>query len=314
MKKVLIIVAALLFVLLLWGALVVYYRPIAVISAMRRRELVKRGFVKSTVSSSAGAQTIFTAGSGPTLIFLHGAGDEAGTWKEVAPRFASKYHVVLVDLAGHGQSEPAAGPLKIRTMLDGLDAVVARESQPVILAGNSLGAWLAMLYASQHPERVARVVAVDGGPLRGERMDLAKLPANREEARKIWDAILDPGSPRLPNFVLDDVVRQSRHGAIGRMQMDDMQQSIVADDSLRAFPVPVDIIWGEADRLVPMEYADRMTGALPAVRLSTLERCGHIPQAECPLAFGRALAHVLDSPPPAPRPAAPIRTAAEKER
>lgn len=296
MKKLLIIVVVLLVVLVLAGGLVVYLRPIRVISASRRHDLTKSGFLKSKIDSPAGAQTVFTAGSGPPLLFLHGAGDDAGTWKEVGPKFTAKYRVVLVDIAGHGESEPASGPLKMQMMLDGLDAVVAKQDGPVVLVGNSLGAWIAMLYAKEHPERVARVVAVDGGPLKGDRVDLAKLPENREEARKIWDAILDPGSPRVPDFILDDVVRESHQGAIGRMDRADMEQHLATEESLRGFPVPIDLIWGKADRLVPVAYAERMISALrrPQLRMVLLDRCGHIPQQECPMKFSQELQGSLD--------------------
>jgi pimeloyl-ACP methyl ester carboxylesterase len=314
MKKLLITVVVLLLVVVLAGVLTVYFHPIAVLSAMKRRALVKSGFAKSTLDSAVGAQTVFTAGSGPTLIFLHGAGDNAGTWEKVAPEFTGNYHVVVADLAGHGESAPAAGPLKFDTMLAGLDAVIAKQQAPVTLVGNSLGAWLAMLYAMQHPERVARVVAVDGGPLRGERVDLAKLPANREEARKIWDAILDPGSPRIPDFILDDVVRVSHTGAIGRMEPADLQANVVADERLRSLSVPTDLMWGEADRLVPLDYAQRMEAQIPAVRLTTIPRCGHIPQGECPATFSAALRKVLAETAPPPRPAAAVQTAVGKEK
>ena len=314
MKKILLTVIVLLLVLVLAGALAVYFRPIALISAMNRRALVKAGFAKSTIDSPAGPQTVFTAGTGPTLIFLHGAGDNAGTWKEVAPGFTDKYHVVVADLAGHGESAPATGPLKFDTMLSGLDGVIARHAAPVTLVGNSLGAWLAMRYAERHPERVARVVAVDGGPLRGERVDLAKLPADREEARQIWDAILDPGSPRIPDFILDDVVRVAHTGALGRMELADLQHSVVADERLQTFAVPVDLLWGEADRLVPLDYARRMEAQLPAVRLTGIPRCGHIPQGECPATFSAALRKVLAEPAPPPRPAAAVKPAAVQEK
>lgn len=307
MKKILITVIVLLLVLVLAGALTVYLRPIAVISAMNRRALVKAGFFKATVDTPAGPQMVFMAGHGPTLIFLHGAGDNAGTWKDVAPKFTGKYHVMAVDLAGHGESAPASGPLKFETMLAGLDGVIAKHQGQVTLVGNSLGAWLAMVYAARHPERVARVVAVDGGPLKGERVDLARLPENREDARKIWDAILDPGSPRIPDFILDDVVRESHKGALGRMERADLTASVVADEHLKTFPAPVDLLWGEADRLVPLDYAKRMKAQLPAVRLTTLPRCGHIPQSECPMASSAALTYVLGEP-------APVKDAAVKEK
>ncbi len=297
MKKLLIAVVVLLVLLVLAGGLVVYLRPIRVISLSRRHDLLKNGFAKSTVESPVGAQTVFVAGSGPTLMFLHGAGDDSGTWKEVAPKFTAKYRVVLVDLAGHGESAPASGPLKMQAILNGLDAVVAKQDAPVTLVGNSLGAWIAMLYAKQHPERVARVVAVDGGPLKGDRIDLAKLPENREEARKIWDAIQDPGSPKIPDFILDDVVRESHKGAIGRMDRNDMEQHLETEESLRGFPVPVDVIWGEQDRLVPVTYADRMVEAMrrPGVRVTFIARCGHIPQQECPMKFSEELQGTLTS-------------------
>jgi abhydrolase domain-containing protein 6 len=315
MKKLLIIVVVLLVVLVVAGALMAYFHPIAVLSAMKRWTLVKSGFIKTTVDSPVGAQTVFTAGSGPVLIFLHGAGDNAGTWNEVASKFTDKYRVVVVDLAGHGESAPAAGLLKMQTMLDGLDAVVAKQNQPVVLVGNSLGAWLAMLYAAQHPERVARVVAVDGGPLRGDRVDLSKLPENREDARKIWDAILDPGSPRIPDFILDDVVRESHTGAIGRMDHADMEAHLATEESLHTFPVPVDVIWGKADRLVPEAYADRMVTALqiPEMRQVVIARCGHIPQQECPIRFSQELAGILTLQ-RSRRPAAPVKDAAVKEK
>ena len=311
MKKLLVVVIVLLVVVVVAGALTVYLRPIAVISAVRRRDLVKSGFVKGAIESPAGPQRVFVGGSGPALLFLHGAGDDAGTWKEVAPKFTGKYHVVLVDLAGHGESAPASGPLKFDAMLAGLDAVVAKQGEPVILVGNSLGAWVAMLYAREHPERVARVVAVDGGPLKGDRVDLAKLPENREDARKIWDAIQDPGSPKMPNFILDDVVRQSHQGAIGRMDRTDMEQHLASEESLHNFPVPVDVIWGKEDRLVPVEYASRMVDALrlPHVTTSMVARCGHIPQQECPMKFAQELqgALALQVPPV-------VRDAAVKEK
>jgi pimeloyl-ACP methyl ester carboxylesterase len=167
-----------------------------------------------------------------------------------------------------------------------------------------------MLYAQQHPERVARVVAVDGGPLKGDRVDLAKLPENREDARKIWDAILDPGSPRIPDFILDDVVRESHKGAIGRMERADMEQHLASEESLAHFPVPLDVIWGTADRLVPVEYAQRMIAAFdkPHVRMILLDRCGHIPQQECPMGFSHGLQESLSPQVPA------VKDAAIKEK
>jgi pimeloyl-ACP methyl ester carboxylesterase len=67
---------------------------------------------------------------------------------------------------------------------------------------------------------------------------------------------------------------------------------------LGEFITPVDLVWGESDRLIPMTYAKRLESELPAVRLTTLPRCGHIPQQECPGAFSKNLQKILDSPVP----------------
>ncbi|MGH9523289.1 MAG: alpha/beta fold hydrolase [Terriglobales bacterium] len=300
MKKLLIIVVVLLVALVLCGALVVYLRPIRVISYFNRAELARAGFRKLKVATPFGTQTAFVAGSGPTLIFLHGAGDNAGTWAKVAPHFTNRYRVVVMDLPGHGESDPVDGPLTMLDMARNIEFATAVHSPPFIIVGNSLGAWLAMIEAENAPDKTARVVVVDGGPIIGERPDLAKVPATREDARKVWDAILDPGSPRIPDFILDDVVRQAQRGPIGRLaRAGDMPRFLMSVDRVQHFPVPVDLLWGESDRLVPVTYARTLQAELPAARLTTLPRCGHIPQAECPIAFTAALEKVLLQSPPA---------------
>lgn len=301
MKKILLAIIAVLLLAVLASALFFYLRPIAVISYLNRRALVKAGFQKKVVDTPFGPQVTFEAGAGPTLVLLHGAGDNAGTWAKVAPHFSSRYHVVAVDLPGHGESSPAMGPLKMATMVRDLGGVLNKLDCPCIVVGNSLGGWLAMVEAVNTPEKFARIVAVDGGPMLGERPDLARVPATRAEAARIWDAVLDPGSPRIPGFILDDVVRQSHQGAIGRLAAaGDMQRFLLDEERLRAFSVPVDLLWGESDRLVPLDYAQKMQAQLPAARLNTLARCGHIPQAECPVAFTAALDQILTQAAPVP--------------
>jgi pimeloyl-ACP methyl ester carboxylesterase len=291
----------------------VWRYPLAVFAWANRRSLRNTGFVAAKFNTSVGGQTIFTKGNGAPLIFLHGAGDQSGTWVKVADMFTAKHRVILVDLAGHGESEPSggidAGPLSLGTVLDGLHGVVEHEAagQKVTIVGNSLGAWMAMVYAAKHPERVERIVLVDGGAIRGERTDLVHLPTNREEAQKMIDTVLDEGSQHPPGFVLDDIARESQNGPMGRLSkagVDDMSRYLL-DGKLAEFATPVDLLWGESDRLIPMTYAKRLERELPAARLTTLARCGHIPQQECPGAFSKNLQTILDLPVPQRKAAEP---------
>lgn len=302
--KVVLTVVALLVLTLLGGTLYFWLRPIAVLTWFERRALAKAGFASSVIESPSGPMTVWEAGQGPTIVLLHGAGDHAGAWSLVAPQFTGKYRVLIPDLPGHADSAPKEGPLPLGTVLSGVTALMEQKGggQPVVLAGNSMGAWLAMLYALGHPDRVARIIAVDGGALRGQGISI--VPADREEARRLMEILQDPGSRPVPDFVLDDVVRTARDGPIGRLAATaaDMERYLL-DGKLGDFRTPVDLVWGESDRLLDLDYARRMEAQLPAARLTVLSRCGHVPVRECPTGLTTALARVLSEPPPEMRPA-----------
>jgi pimeloyl-ACP methyl ester carboxylesterase len=177
------------------------------------------------------------------------------------------------------------------------------KSQRFILAGNSMGAWIAMLYANKHPERVSRLLLIDGGALKYEHAFTMLTPKTREEARRAFDAVLDPASPRPPAFVLDDLVRVTNRGTIARLMAAEAEiPDYILDGKLGDFPVPVDIVWGASDRLVPLDYARRLEAQLPAARLTIIEHCGHAPQIECPGKLLQALGTLLAKQPPNSKP------------
>jgi pimeloyl-ACP methyl ester carboxylesterase len=285
----------------LWARL----RPLAAYAASGRRALAAAGLAKTTVPSPAGPQTLFRGGSGPVVVLLHGAGDQAAAWSLVAPKLLPGRTLVVPDLAGHGASAPESGEIAIETLLAGLSAVLdaAAPKEKVAIVGNSLGGWLACLWAKEHPERVERLVLVNGGPLKHVAEGMTLLPKNRAEARKAVDALRDPGSIRVPDFVLDDVVRQAAHGPLARFAATaGRMEPFVLEGRLGELTVPVDLLWGASDRVMPLSYAERMRAELPRVRLTELPRCGHVPQQECPAAFATALGALLGGPPPEARP------------
>lgn len=311
-KRIAVGIAGLLVLLVLAGGLLFWMRPLAVFNWMRRQALTRAGLEKTAVETALGRQVLWQGGSGPTLVLLHGAGDQAGTWAVVAPDLTREYRVLVLDLSGHGDSEPAEGSLTLGMVVQGLEAVLEQKAdEPVILVGNSMGAWLSMLYAHTHPEQVVRVVAVNGGPLSqnllaSPRADLTLTPADREQARRLMAALRDPSSPPVPDFVLDDIVRRARTGAIGRMpsRLEDYQPYLL-DGRLQEIKTPVDLLWGESDQLLPLSYAERLREGLPAARLTELPRCGHVPQLECPERFLPALKKLLhEAPPSLPEPEA----------
>ena len=284
------------------GVLYFWKRPLAVFALVNTRALASAGFNRAEVPCSLGPQSVWTGGTGQTLVLLHGAGDSAGAWSSVVKSVMPRYRVVIPDLAGHGKSAPADGPISIGQVLAGLEAMMQQGPQdPAIIVGNSLGAWVALLYARAHPDRVARLVLVNGGALVGDRPDLSLTPKTREEAAALMTQLRDPKAQPIPAFVLDDVVRQARTGPLARLAQTagDMNQYVL-DGKLGEIRAPVDLIWGESDRLFSLAYARRMMAQLPAARLVTIPGCGHVPPQECPSRFGSTLSDVLTMPPPMP--------------
>jgi pimeloyl-ACP methyl ester carboxylesterase len=274
-----------------------FLRPIAVMVWFRRNALRRAGLRKIRLTTTVGEQVVWHGGAGPLLVLLHGAGHEAGGWCKVVPELKHHFQLVIPDLAGHGESDPLAGVLSLRTLLTALKEVLDTKpcrDAPLVLAGNSLGAWMAMLYAQECPHRVTRLILIDGCPIH-EALEVNIMPKDREEARRALDAVLDPSTPRRPNFVLDDLVRISNSGPISRLLaagVEDISKYLL-EDKLASFQLPVDLIWGASDRLVPLDYAKKLQSQLPHSTLTVMERCGHAPQLERPREFTQVLLQIL---------------------
>lgn len=265
---------------LVGSALAFWLRPLAVFELLGRAALRGAGLEKADLRSPRGRLVVFRGGQGRTVVLLHGVNDQAGGWAHVAKPLAAHYRVVVPDLPGHGESEPREGALTVSDLLSGLDAVLASEPAPAVLVGNSMGGWLALLTALQHPERVARVVLVNGAAVTGQ-TTVKMLPADRDEARRTMAALLAPGAPRTPDFVLDDVVRRAPTSPLARLVATSFKDHAL-DGRLREITLPVSLIWGAEDRLLPPAYAQELARGLPNAALDLLPSCGHMPQRECP--------------------------------
>jgi len=295
------IMGALLLAVLVAGSLVAGWllakRPIEVWVWGSRRALSRAGLKKVMILAPMGPQHCFVGGSGPVLILLHGAGDQAGTWLNVVSSLVQHYTLVIPDLAGHGESAPSTGPIQTSDVFAALEAVILSQAPGgrVTLVGNSLGAWMAMVLAARHPDWVDRVIAINGGALKGTNENVRLLPSSRQQARETMAQLRDPGSPAIPDKVLDDLVRQAGTSSLARFTAtaSTMEGWVLSEEQLRTLRVPVRLIWGTSDGLMPMDYAHRMMAVLPDVELIPIDRCGHVPQQEAPDRFKAALSQAL---------------------
>jgi pimeloyl-ACP methyl ester carboxylesterase len=303
--KILLACGVLIIIAIIASVVMVWKRPLKVDAFFSRVALGRLGFEKTTIATPDGRMTVWEAGSGPCMVLLHGAGDQAGAWARMVPPFVEEYRVVIPDLPGHWKSDPRSGPLGIDQVLAGVVAVMDEvcEGQQAILVGNSMGAWAGMLYAHQQPDRVARIVAINGGAIREDNPAVNLYPKNREEAAETMKGLMGPATLPLPGFVLDDVVRWSRVGPAGRLAgrlagAGDEINAYLLDDRLHEVAVPVELVWGDSDGLFTLEYAQRLLDGLPRARLHPLHGCGHVPQRECPDKVVEVLQSALAMPPP----------------
>jgi pimeloyl-ACP methyl ester carboxylesterase len=241
--------------------------------------------------------TYWEGGSGPTLVLVHGAGDQAGAWARTVAGLVKEHRVVIPDMPGHWKSDPRDGPIHMTQLLDGLDRLMAAccTEEPPVIVGNSMGAWLGVLYARDNPHRVARLVAVNGGPILNPNPKGVNIfPTTREEARETMKALMGPASPDIPGYVLDDIVRRTAIGPAARFASTAAEWGpYLLDGRLHEVTVPVELVWGDADRLMTMGYAQALLEGLPRARLHPVESCGHVPHRECPLKFLEVLEGAL---------------------
>ena len=298
--KVLLAFGILVVIAIIISVWMVWKRPLKVDAMVSRMALGKLGFEKTRIATPDGRMTVWVGGSGPCMVMLHGAGDQAGAWARMVPPLLEDYRVVIPDLPGHWKSDPRSGPLGVDQVLAGVEIVMEAmcPSEPAILVGNSLGAWVAMLYARDYPAQIARLVAINGGAIREENPAVNLFPVTRDEARETMKALMGPATLPVPGFVLDDIIRHARVGPAGRLaQIFDEMDAYLLDGRLDEVVVPVELVWGDADGLLTLDYAQRLLDGLPRARLHTVHGCGHVPHRECPDKTTEALQAALAMPP-----------------
>ena len=187
----------------------------------------------------------------PLLLLVHGGRDHARSWDQVAQALRADHHVVAPDLRGHGDSAWAVGSSYALTdfVLDVAQLLEALNEQPATIIGHSLGGAVSLLYTGVFPERVARLVAIEGlGPPPEVMVQLREVPgwkrvrdwiermqqlAGRQPRR--YESI-DAAAKRMleENQFLDE--EQARHLTIhGVARNEDGTYSWKFDNYVRAF-------------------------------------------------------------------------------
>jgi pimeloyl-ACP methyl ester carboxylesterase len=261
------------------GGTAFYRRPFATARALRRFRLLASGAAERRVTVRNLPIRYFEAGrsEGTPVVLLHGLGDSAEAWAGVLPALARDHRVIAPDLAGFGRVPIPPEGMHFSVLADYLARFLdALGIERAVLVGNSLGGAVAMRHAARHPERASRLFLLNTAGLPIERVEVFS-PRTRAEASELVAASIG-ARRRLPGFILDDLVRRVGDPA-RRAYLDSPERTDVSDE-LHRLTMPLTLIWGERDRLIPLASIAPLREAQPHAELITLPNAGHVPQGD----------------------------------
>jgi len=267
--------------------------------------------------------TYAQAGEGPVLLLIHGMGGNYENWAGVIEPLARKHTVIAPDLPGHGESAPGGGDYSLGALAASLrDLLVALGHERATLVGHSLGGGIAMQFAYQFPEMVERMVLVSSGGLGPEVSPVlraAALPgadmfiSTTAGIGQRVGSTVGRGLSAIglrPNADVTEVLRgygtlvdpdrRAAFLATVRAVIGVGGQRIHAGDRLYlAQAVPVLIVWGARDPIIPAHHGEDAHRRIPDSKLVIFDDVGHLPQVEVPLQFVVALEEFLAEAKPA---------------
>jgi pimeloyl-ACP methyl ester carboxylesterase len=243
-------------------------------------------------------------GDGPPLVFFHGYADSADTWRLVLDRLARRGRRALaVDMPGFGHADRLTPGRPVLTQHDQFAAaVIEAAGAGAVAVGNSLGG-CAVIRAAQRPDlKLAAVVPVapaglglapwldviETNPLvRALLLASAPLPRPVVQALvgRIYRAIAFAPRAQVDPLVVKTFASHFRDAATVRRYLGTAREVFAELHDPFEFErvcVPVLLVWGRRDAMVPHGGSAKLLDAVPASRLETLDACGHCPQIEDP--------------------------------
>ena len=249
------------------------------------------------------------AGAGPVLVLLHGIAGSSRSWVPAMTLLRRDFTVIAPDLVGHGSSDKPSGDYSLGNLASWTrDLLEMLAIDRATFIGHSYGGGVALQFAYQFPERCERLVLVDSGGLGrdvswvlrlfalpgleavlplffpsfmaglGDRASgLAhRLGVRNPTADEIWQSYRSLTDPETRQAFLRTTRSVIELGG----------QAVAAKDRLYlAEGLPVLIVWGERDRIIPVSHAYETYSALPHSRLEVVPDVGHFPHAENPRVF-----------------------------
>jgi pyruvate dehydrogenase E2 component (dihydrolipoamide acetyltransferase) len=241
--------------------------------------------------------------SGPPIVLVHGFGADLNAWMFNQPALAHGQRVVALDLPGHGGSVKEVGAADAESFAAALaDALAALGVERLHLVGHSMGGAIALVLAGKMPERVASLTLLApaglGPDINGAFIDGFVKVTRRREAQDLL-AVLVHDPSLISRAMVEETLRYKRLDgvpaaldAIARAWFPDGKQAVDLRPALAALALPVQIVWGRDDHIIPVAHAEAQAGTVP---VHILDAVGHIPQMEKAGEVNRLIARFIEA-------------------
>lgn len=243
---------------------------------------------------------------GQPVVLIHGLGGRAEDWRALAPYVArAGYRVYMPDLIGYGRSaQPKDFSYSIRDeaslVVGFLDTVGLKR---VDLGGWSMGGWIVQMVAANRPDRIKHLLIFDSAglyemPRWNTNLFTPSTPAQLNQL----DGLLMPHPPRIPGFVAADILRVSKESGwvVSRAMAQMLTGRDVTDSMLPNLRMPVLILWGAQDRIIPVDQAEKIHRLVPQSQLDIFSGCGHLAPLQCTGEMGPKVVRFLEQTPATP--------------
>ena len=234
--------------------------------------------------------------SKPPFLMLHGIARHAHSFDHIAPRFRDNYHIIAMDMRGHGDSGwSPEGAYLVEDYVKDVEGLVEQLNlRGLVLLGNSTGGRVVQVYAGLHPERVSKLVVEDVGPERTN--EIASGFARRVQQESNGWASEDELVASLEKNggrVSDELQRNYAH--FGTKQREDGRIVWKRDPNLVKGFVPTELwryvrqitcptlyLLGGASNIVPPAAQEQLKKEVPTSRIVIMPGLGHYPSLEAP--------------------------------
>jgi pimeloyl-ACP methyl ester carboxylesterase len=250
-------------------------------------------------------------GGGIPLVLIHGLADRDESWAPMLERLKKAgFHVYAPDLLGYGRSpKPADSDYSISTQEQFVvDFIQSLGLQKADVGGWSMGGWIALKLALDHPGMVDRVVVYDSAGIRQQVVGGPQIfhPTDEVSLQHLA-SLLEPDAKPLPHFVLRDALKKIGRGqwVVDRSMASMQTGNDLLDTRLGGLTEPLLIVWGSDDELLPLALGQQMHTLDPQSELDVVEGCGHLAPKTCPARVAIATADFLKA---NPAPTGSVRT------